>query len=353
MKKTQNISLAGYSFIVEEDAYAELDTYIRSIRNAFEGDANADEIASDIEERIAELLSEKCKNAMVVDLSMVKKVSARIGDPEKIAYEDAESIDAQKRETAPEEQKKNVRKSRRLYRNIDERVFGGVCSGIGTYFGTDKVLIRLIFIIAFFISFIGTVNDGDGPWFMFVILAYICLWIAMPAARTVEQKCRMKGKPMNLSGWKDSESDLKRETREIMNSPAGKTFTRAGGVFLGILMLLAGCGILLGSIVIPSIPELLGNVFESYIHERGVSDDIGHMFMKQIFTNHTFWWIMMSVAVIMGIWSVYNGIMLSFDLKAPKWKPGLLLFLAWIFSIMAAAGLIIKQTADFLPTITL
>ena len=60
MKTTENISLAGYAFTIETDAYETLSRYLAEIRKGFEGDPSADEIVSDIEERIAELLSERC-----------------------------------------------------------------------------------------------------------------------------------------------------------------------------------------------------------------------------------------------------------------------------------------------------
>ena len=186
MKKTENISLAGYSFTIEEDAYAVLDRYLKDIRDVFAEDDNAEEIASDIEERIAELLSERCRSGIVVNLEMIEAVKHQIGDPATLAQEDT---DAQ-----PTQPGKTAARKKKLYRNIDERILGGVCAGLGAYFSLDKVLFRIIFLILFFIGF------ADDGLFCISVIAYICLWIAMPAARTVEQKCEMKGKPMNLSG---------------------------------------------------------------------------------------------------------------------------------------------------------
>lgn len=338
MKKTENISLAGYSFTIEEDAYAVLDRYLKDIRGIFAEDDNAEEIASDIEERIAELLSEKCKGGIVVSLDMINAVKQQIGDPATLAQEEA---DAQ-----PTQPGRTVARKKKLYRNIDERVLGGVCSGLGSYFGLDKVLFRIIFLILFFIGF------ADDGLFCISIIAYICLWIAMPAARTVEQKCEMKGKPMNLSGWKDKDFDLGREVSEAAASPAGQTFKRAGGVFLGLLMLVIGSGILLGSIITPSVPTLMENLYESHMLEWGLPD-FEDQLAADILTDSTFWWLTISMMIIMGVWFVYNGIMLTFDLKAPRWKPGLVLFIAWIFCLLAIAAWALKMTADFLPTITI
>ena len=347
MKKTENISLAGYSFKIEVDAYTELEKYLNDIRAVFAADQNAEEIASDIEERIAELLSERCWNGMVVNLGMIEAIKEQIGDPKTMAEEKAEA--------APEKTSENESKpqtvKKRIYRNVDERVFGGVCSGLGTYFGIDKVLVRIFFLLIFFITFISTVDHGDGPWFMFTVLAYIALWIAMPAARTVEQKCEMKGKPMKLEGWKDF--DLKTEINETATSPFARTFVRVGGVFLGLLLLLAGFASLLGSIVLPAVPEILSNNKEIIIEELGPVYEAEEQFIQMLMIEPTFWMILMTVTVLMGIWFVYNGIMLIFNLKAPKWRPGLVLFIAWIFSLMALAAWTVKVTAEFLPAITL
>ena len=191
MKTTENISLAGYAFTIETDAYAELGTYLNDIREAFRADANAEEITADIEERIAELLREKCISGMVVDMTMVRDIKTRIGNPKELAQDDTDPVPAST--SAGKDEQKKSWKTKRLYRNIDEKVFGGVCSGLGTYFGLDKALVRLAFVIIFFISFVWMVNDGDGPYFIFPMIAYICLWISMPAARTDEQKREMKG----------------------------------------------------------------------------------------------------------------------------------------------------------------
>jgi hypothetical protein len=91
MKRTENISLAGYAFTIEEDAYIELENYIKDIRAGFEGNSSADEITTDIEERIAELLSERCASGIVVNLSMIEGIKERIGNPEELAGEEVDN----------------------------------------------------------------------------------------------------------------------------------------------------------------------------------------------------------------------------------------------------------------------
>ncbi len=354
MKTTENISLAGYSFVIEVDAYSELDEYLNNIRNSFSGDASAEEIVADIEERIAELLREKCISGMVVDITMIRDIKKRIGDPKELAAEDAEqNFDSpeQNQEHQSGQEKKPGRRSwknRRLYRNTDERVLGGVCSGLGTYFGIDKVILRLFFLIFVMIGFIGL---GDGELLITIFpLLYICLWIAMPAARTAEQKREMKGKPLNLNNYKEKDFNFEREAREIAESPAGQTAKRAGGVFLGSILLVLGLGGLLGCIFIPSLPVIIGNEVTEHISFFGPLDP-GEQLGSDLVTSTTFWGLVLVMLGIFCIWFLYNGVMLLFDLKSPSWRPGLILFIAWVLSIFVLAGWVIMTVADALPLI--
>ena len=347
MKTTENISLAGYAFTIETDAYEELGAYLSDIRTCFSGDASADEIVADIEERIAELLRERCIAGMVVDLPMILDIKKRIGNPKELAQEDADASFKPEAEQAeqPKQEKKTEKKNKRIYRNIDERVLGGVCAGLGTYFGLDKVLFRIIFLVLFFISII-----SNEEIVLFPILAYICLWIAMPAARTAEQKREMKGKPMDLNGYKETDFNFGKEMKEAAQSPAGQAFERAGGVFLGILLLLAGFGGLVGCAFIRVLPEIVSHEVAEHINRWGTLDAEG-MLIETLLTGTTFWGMVMVIVGILCIWFIYNGVMFLFALKAPSWKPGLVIFIAWIISIFALAGWVALTVADALPTI--
>lgn len=350
MKTTENISLAGYAFTIEEDAYVELGTYLNEIHEAFASDASAEEITADIEARVAELLKEKYINGMVVDIETVKEIKRRIGNPKMLAQDeaDAERASEPEMETDKKHTPRNAR-SRRLYRNIDERVVGGVCSGLGTYFELDKVLFRLIFLIFFFITFIASVDEGN-PSFMIPVFAYICLWIAMPAARTAEQKREMKRQPMNLNNYKSKDFNFKTEVNEAAQSPAGRTFVRAGGVFLGILLLLCGLGGLLGCAFLPAVSEICENHITSYIDRCGPLD-LDDQLLADICTNTTFCTMMMGMLGLLFIWFIYNGVMLLFNLKYPTWKPGVVLLIAWIISLFVIIGWIATKVAHILPTL--
>lgn len=346
MKKTENINLAGYAFTIEEDAYAELSAYLNEIHAAFSSDASAEEITTDIETRIAELLKEKYISGMVVDLEMIKEIKRRIGDPKTIAQDDTETVEDTQPRAEEKKQAHKSWKSRRLYRNIDERTLGGVCSGFGAYFGLDKVLIRLIFIIIFLLTFISTVDHGDGPYFMLPIIAYICLWIAMPAARSAEQKREMLGKPMNLDNYRSSDFNLNKEVRDAVNSPAGQTFRRAGGIFLGLLMLIIGLGGLVFSIMVPAMPHIMGELLTGF-GRAGAAEQA----FVDIITFKTLWQLFFVMCCIMFIWFIYNGVMLIFDLRYPSWRPGMILFIAWIISIFVIFAWFIKAVTFDFPSV--
>lgn len=347
MKITENISLAGYAFTIEKDAYAELGTYLNDIREAFRNDANAEEITADIEARIAELLREKCISGMVVDTRMVQDIKKRIGTPQELAQDDAEDTESTpgQEQAQPQETKKSW-KSKRLFRNMDEKMLGGVCSGLGTYFGIDKALFRILFLVFSAIPFIGG-HVILGPVVILPIpLVYIILWIAMPAARTDEQRREMRGKPTNLESYKTSDFDFKTEVKDAAESPAGKAFKRVGGIFLGLLLLISGLGGMIGTVVIPSAPSIIRYEISDEMYM-----DAEEQFVADLLTNNdTFWIFVMIIVGLLSIWFIYNGIMLLFNLKAPSWKPGLVIFISWVISIFIFAGYVAKLAAEALGT---
>lgn len=348
MKTTENISLGGYAFTIETSAYNELNTYLNEITKAFSSDPSADEIIADIEERIAELLKEQTVPGMVVSCSMIDGIKKRIGNPKELVQEDG---DAGKEDTPSDQepqQKKSDKKgvkSRSLYRDIDKRVFGGVCSGIGMYFGIDKVFIRLFFLALFIIGFIGI---DDGPYMLISVVAYICLWIAMPAARTDEQKREMRGRPTDLKGYKEKEFDIDKEMKEVSQSPGGRTIKRIFGVFFGILFLIIGFGGLLGGIFIPSVPEIINNDMADHIMRWGELD-AGEQFVADIFGGTTFWGLVLITLGIGCAGIIYGAIMLLFDLRSPSWRPGLILLISWLISIFIIIGWMAFQVAEALP----
>lgn len=200
MKKTVNINLSGIAFVIDEDAYQVLHEYLEKLRIYFKNSEGNEEILTDIEGRIAELLTEKLGTTRsVVTLIDVNEVIGQMGKPED--YMDEEPFQAEETHTSSNHKTESNTQSggfkKRLYRDTDNSVVGGVCSGVGYYFGIDPVWIRLILAIAMFVY-------GTG------FMLYIILWIIIPAAKTASEKLEMKGEPINISSLgKRVEEELK------------------------------------------------------------------------------------------------------------------------------------------------
>ena len=343
MKTTENISLGGLAFTIEADAYAELNKYIEEISGCFRNDPCGSEILEDIEVRISELLKEKCSEGTVVSLAMVEDIKKRIGDPKELGEQESETTAEDSQSDEPQKQARESFRDRRVYRDMDNRMLGGVCAGLGEYFNLDKVIFRVLFLIFFVLGFI----DGDQGLFMISFVAYLILWIAIPAARTVEQKCEMRRKPINLEGFKSKENRFEREVKEAVESPAGKTLGRILLTAVGIILLTIGMGGLFSLIFIPSVHEIA----EAAMIAEMSPFDAEEMLAINLIRSNTFWWMIIANMGILFIALIYGGIMLIFDFKRPVWKPGLVLFIAWLISFFVLMAWILAQVAEWLPTI--
>ncbi|ASB49303.1 PspC domain-containing protein [Alkalitalea saponilacus] len=185
MKRTISINIASTAFFIDEDAYGRLNDYLRKLESWFSGKDGGQEIINDIENRFRELFLERINpKTGVITLSMVDEVIAIMGQPEDF-IPDGEEIPES--EFASAGSAGSNRSSKRMYRDIDDKVLGGVCSGLAAYFNLDPVFVRILFVLLTFFSF------GTG------LVVYIVLWIAVPAAYTLSQKLEMRGENVTIS----------------------------------------------------------------------------------------------------------------------------------------------------------
>ena len=179
MKKVVTVGIGGRSFVIDEDAYQKLERYLAKFRQKTGEGSEAADIMDDLEQRIAELFyDELSKSVEVVNISVVNRVIAQLGMPDGTAADDSADF---ANDSASAGLNQTVVK--RLYRDPDNRIIGGVCSGLSYYVNIDMVLIRVIFAISLFVG-------GLGFW------AYIIFWIIAPQAMTASQKCEMRGLPV-------------------------------------------------------------------------------------------------------------------------------------------------------------
>ena len=195
MKKTFTINISGTVFHIEEDAYEVLQKYLVNLKNHFGSDEEGKEILADIEARIAEIFAEKSLDEKkVVTIDWVNQVIEIMGTPEDFAEEEGEDEEVY----VP-----GPKRKRRLYRDPDHRVLGGVCGGLGAYFNMDPVILRIIFVVLFFVT------SGAA------LLAYIILWIAVPKAVTTAQRLEMRGQEATV---KNIEKSIREEVDDVKES---------------------------------------------------------------------------------------------------------------------------------------
>lgn len=322
MKRTINVNIGGYAFHIEEDAYETLSSYLETLEKAYSADTNKKEIMSDIENRLGEILTEQKGGGEVIDLRMVALAKERIGAPEEL--EQAEQQDNPIKET---------RKKRHLYRDIDRNTFGGVCTGLGHYFDIDAVWIKLGFTL---VTVCGAFCwDGQISWIS--ILSYLILWLCLPAAKTIEQKCEMLGEPMKIVEYKDY-----MPTKAARRGSYG---SRILGTIAGIFLLLWGFSMLAGSVAIPFCSHLVSTVEikNEILYDSDIPTRYAEVLFYNVLCNTMMWWIVFAAAFIFSLLLVYEGIVLCFKIKRPSWHPGLILLILWFASLIVLIGYIAYQ----------
>ncbi len=189
MKKVINITLGSIVFAIEQEAYEILASYLESIKHNIADNDDAAEIVADIERAIAEkFLARKRSEKVAVTSEDVSVVTTEMGSPADFSESDVkvggESDQDEAQATTPPVAPESETK-KRLYRDTDDAIIAGVASGLARYFDIDPVIVRVLFIVAVFFNGLG-------------ILAYIVLWLVVPAAETTAQKYAMRGERVTV-----------------------------------------------------------------------------------------------------------------------------------------------------------
>ncbi len=180
MNKTISINLGSIFFHIDEIAFNKLKSYLDDIKLYLHNEESKDEIINDIEVRIAEIfMEERQDEQQVISVEVVEKVIKIMGNPEDYRVDD--TTDYQ------DFSKENYKSYRKLYRDKDTSILGGVSAGFGHYFRIDAIWIRVIFIL------MGIFSAGTG------VIIYIACWLLIPPALTTSEKLAMRGKPINFS----------------------------------------------------------------------------------------------------------------------------------------------------------
>jgi len=211
MNKTININLGGIFFHIDEIAFQKLKRYLDAIRRSLSDDPKGrDEIITDIESRISELLSERVKDVrQVVNESDIDEIVEIMGQPEDYSVDEELFMDDGTKSYSQSSSNK------KLFRDGDDKFLGGVASGIAHYFSVDVIWIRLAWLL---LAFFGL---GTG------IVVYIILWILLPEAKTTAEKLQMEGEPVNIT---NIEKKIRAEFEDVSERVKGAASDVSGAV---------------------------------------------------------------------------------------------------------------------------
>lgn len=338
MKTTVNASIGGISFTLEDDAFSLLSKYLDDVNLRLGKDRVAQETVNDIEIRVAELLSEKVQTGQVVTVEMLQPILSQIGDPSEFTEEDLEAQSG-----APHQ--------KRLYRNPDDSILSGVCSGLAAYFNVDPLVFRIIFIALIFFR-------GFG------ILLYLALWIAMPKAKTPFQKMEMRGDNRTLEELgKKVREEYSETAKRFKNSNArgalNKLFNLFGEVMVyllkAFLIAVKAISLAIGVILIVSMLlffiALVGiTFFGTYYTETasafgGFGLSLGEI-ISSMFEISSSYWVTIPVFLIFAIPIValiYAGIRILFRFKAKDAALGIVAAVLWAAAVVSLSLTILFQ----------
>ena len=189
MNKIVKVSIAGVGFTFDAEAFEVMKNYLDTLEKAYSTTNEGREVVADIEARIAELILNQQEASKIVDVAFAQRIVEQLGYPEDM----------------PKEEEATAKLERRLYRNSEGAKLGGVCSGLGTYFGIDPSFLRIgIFLpmvlwLALNAMDLDGVGDCFGSIFLMCVLLYFTLLIAVPMAKTPRQKMEMRGAKITAS----------------------------------------------------------------------------------------------------------------------------------------------------------
>lgn len=324
MKETIKASISGYAFTFNSDAYDLLNTYLDNLRNYYGSKSEGQEIIEDIEARMSELLQlQASKTEDVITYADAKHIIQIMGNPKEFDDSYDETIDDKQKEKANTD---TLHIKKRLYRDGDHSIIGGVCSGLGQYFRIDPVIIRIIYVVSLILSEYIT-DRFSGALF----LAYFILWIAMPKAKTMAQKIAMTGKNTSIEsiateGIQDS---------KIRGKKIGNTLSKISKTAIFIV----ACIVLI-PLAIATIIELAFPYSSHYIPIIDLLEVSG------LYTNAV-------LATLMAIWLIPVFMILYFAIRLIskiKTRDIIVLgiaFIIWIGSCCSLGITLIKLSKDY------
>lgn len=317
MNKIVTINIGGIAITIEEDAFDALRDYLKNIGNHFKDTENGDEIIADIELRVGEMLQAKLSDAKIsINLNDVEEVAQTMGYPSDFEVEEEPNTttsESQSERVNEPKGKSSKRKTRRLFRDVDNQQIGGVCAGLARYFDFDPTVLRILWVISLLVF-------GFGFWI------YIILWAILPGAKTTADKLEMMGESPNIENIKNTIHNEAKAAYERIASPENRKsishffesfinfLRRAFGAFFKLFAVVAFVGI-----IILLITSLMGILFNGHFFNLDSNIRIdGHVFNMMVLGAGS-WFFKIAFYLIFAIPLVYIAIhILPEVLSVPK-----------------------------------
>lgn len=336
MKKTFTINLNHLVYNIDEDAYEVLKQYLLEVEEQLFEDERK-EVMGDIETRVSELFEERLQRGkQVINLTDVEEIIAILGKPN--AYNEQQETDAEETATS-EKTKKKTKAGKKLYRDVDNRMLGGVAAGIAVYLNWDVVWIRLILILLVLFVW-GT-----------LIPIYFVLWLIVPAARTVSQKLEMHGEDVtaerikeefqNVKDYVGSE-DFKKSTTSI-GQRLGEVFKVLVKVFASLIAIVIG--IVGFSLLIALLLSFTVWLFNPELFSAYIPDYFNYPTYKAIMLVISSLLIVFIPVFSLLIWA-FRGIM-GRKSKSSTW--GWVVVIIWFIAVLLFTGVSSNLIVKTLP----
>lgn len=353
MKPVEIVSIGGYVFSVEEDACAMVRSYLGELEDFYLKKESGSEIMEGIEERMAELFIEKCGPQGVVDSAAVESVISALGRPEAIEEDDEDTPlsepgpgrESSRTSEKVSEKHEKAASGKKLYRDPSNGRVAGVCSGLGTYLNVDPFIFRVLFFVLSILGFVLKVQKNNASSLCLDItvpLIYVVLWVCMPAARTISQKDEMRGEKGTVDAISDRIKSGITEIGEAARNSGGdialRRLFRIMAVIIGVVFFLVGI------IAVAALSTLAighGMLGHSFLYNKILEGAYGLSAPAASFLTTLPAIICISLlAIIPFVLLTYLGVRMIFDLKSPRWHPGLCMAVIWIIAAVVFAVLI-------------
>lgn len=317
MNSLIKVNIAGLAFTLTAEAYQRLQNYLDFLNSHYNSHEQKYEIIEGIEERISELFLSKCPGDAPITIEPVEEVIRMLGDPEVLQQEDVDPI--QQGQTY-----KGIK--RKLYRDPNHKVIGGLLSGIAHYLRIRPIFIRLAFIFIFILlnKTIGLIPQIDHTTVSILILlvAYLGLCVYIPVAKTIEEQWQMMGEASDINSIQNL-ANPHISHKQTFNPKRSDSLL--GNLITAFIKLIGGILILTAAAVL----TLIIVVFFCMHLSEGISWIDVFKWIDIQSPQATYILLFLAFA-IPSIAVLYVGTKFVFGFKSPKWKPMLIMALAFV-----------------------